>query len=272
MSDITRIVEQDYNTFFLIAGPCVVESAEICYRVGGVLQEICARLGIPYVFKSSFRKANRSAGSSYRGIGDDKAMRILADIKSNMDIPVTTDVHEVKDIDLVKEVVDIIQIPAFLCRQTDLIEAAARTRHLINIKKGQFMSGEAMMHAVQKVQMYQEHGVMLTERGNSFGYQDLIVDVRNIERMSTFATAIMDCTHATQRPNQPTGVTGGDPSEIELFAKMGLIGGAKGLFIEMHPQPTLARSDAGSMLPLAVAAPMLERLQDLATCHQRLYA
>ncbi|MCL4116961.1 UNVERIFIED_CONTAM: hypothetical protein GTU68_012369 [Idotea baltica] len=271
MNDIKRIIEQDYESFFLVAGPCAVESEDLCLTVAAELKELCQEFSIPFVFKASFRKANRTSGTSFRGIGDKKALQILKSIKNELEVPITTDVHEVCDIDLVKDVVDIIQIPAFLCRQTALLEAAASSGKLVNIKKGQFMSAHAMGLAVQKVNAISAQKVFLTERGNSFGYNDLIVDARNIDQMAEFATVIMDCTHSSQRPNQQSGVTGGNPEEIELFARLGLVSGAKGLFIEMHPDPSKALSDGASMLPLSEAKHVLPRLKALSLKMNQIY-
>ncbi|MFT6809771.1 MAG: 2-dehydro-3-deoxyphosphooctonate aldolase (KDO 8-P synthase) [Saprospiraceae bacterium] len=272
MNDLTRIIEGGYDSFFLIAGPCAVESLEVCRSVASHLIGICEALDIPFVFKASFRKANRTAGSSFRGIGDDEALDILRSIREEFQIPITTDVHEIGDVESVRDIVDIIQIPAFLCRQTALLEAAAATGRPVNIKKGQFMSVGAMSLAVEKVSSIDSQKVFLTERGNSFGYNDLIVDARNIAQMALITTTIMDCTHSSQRPNQSSGITGGNPAEIELFAKLGLVSGAKGLFIEMHPDTSRALSDGASMLPLVEANSMLSRLTDLSLNYNQIYA
>ena len=272
MTDLERILLGDYDSFFLIAGPCVVESKEVCLVVASEVQRVCKTLDIPFIFKASYRKANRTSGNSFRGIGDEEALGILQDIKTELDVAITTDVHEAIELELFQDVVDVIEIPAFLCRQTALLEAVAATGKLVNIKKGQFMSAASMTHAVQKVNSVESQKVFLTERGNSFGYNDLIVDARNIAEMAIATTTIMDCTHASQRPNQSLGITGGNPEEIELFAKLGLISGAKGLFIEMHPDPNSALSDGASMLPLEAAKYLLPRLKELSLNYNRIYA
>lgn len=246
--------------FFLLAGPCVVESEDIVMRTASALREITARLQVPFVFKSSYRKANRSSGKSFTGIGDEKALQLLAKVRAEIDVPVVTDIHTPEEAAMAAAYVDVLQIPAFLCRQTDLLEAAARTGKWVNIKKGQFLSGEVMGFAVDKVKDAGNEKVMLTERGNSFGYTDLVVDYRNIVAMSALQVpVIMDCTHALQQPNQSNGVTGGKPELIETIAKCGIAAGADGLFIETHPNPSEAKSDGANMLRLDLMESLLHK-------------
>jgi len=250
------------NELFLISGPCAVENKSICFEIADQVKEICADLGIQYIFKASFRKANRSSLNSFTGIGDEKAIQILADVKSKFDIPITTDVHTVQDVSRVAEVVDVIQIPAFLCRQTDLLIAAANSGKFVNIKKGQFMSPEAMKFAVDKVKLSGNQNVWLTERGTTFGFQDLVVDMRAIPKMKSIGVpVIMDCTHSLQEPNQSSGITGGDPSMIETIAKAATAAGANGLFIETHPDPSRALSDGKNMLPLNELESLLRKVK-----------
>lgn len=263
---LERIVKQDFQGFFLIAGPCAVESYEVCARVAERLMVLTQTLDIPYVFKASFKKANRTSGASFSTIGIDKALTSLSRVRAEFAVPILTDVHETGDLDLVKEVADFIQIPAFLCRQTDLILAAAQTQKVINIKKGQFMNGEAMKYAVEKVRSVDNQNCFLTERGNSFGYSDLVVDFTNIPILNRVSSgAIMDCTHAVQKPNQSSGITGGDPASIHLMMRAGLISGAKGLFVETHPSPQDALSDGANMLPLIEMKRFLETAHMLST-------
>ncbi len=258
---LRKIIDGDFHSFFLIAGPCVVENKEVCKSVAAECKNIAATLNIPYVFKSSYIKANRTRRDSFRSIGIDKALTILSEIKKEIDVPITTDVHEVSDIDLVKDVVDLIQIPAFLSRQSSLIEAAAATGLAVNIKKGQFMSASSMAHAVDKARGGDQHPVMITERGNSFGYSDLIVDMSNIAEMISYCNhVVMDCTHATQRPNQKSGVTSGNPRDSEVLARAALSVGARGLFIETHPSPQHALSDGSNMIALSEMHGLISRL------------
>lgn len=250
--------------FFLIAGPCVVESRQLLFDVAGAVTEICAKFGIPYVFKASYRKANRSSSSSFTGIGDAEALSYLQEVGEHFAVPVTTDIHSDGEAAVAAESVDILQIPAFLCRQTSLLHAAADTGKAVNIKKGQFMSPEAMAFAVEKVRERGNDSVGLIERGNSFGYQDLVVDFRGIPVMRRFGVpVIMDCTHSLQQPNQSSGVTGGRPELIETMARAAVAVGADGLFIETHPAPSRALSDGANMLPLERLEPLLERLSAL---------
>jgi 2-dehydro-3-deoxyphosphooctonate aldolase (KDO 8-P synthase) len=256
--------QQQYqpNNFFLIAGPCVVEGEQIVMDIAGKVSELCKKLGIPYVFKASYRKANRTSANSFTGIGDEKALELIAKAGKTFGLPTTTDVHAAHaECDLAAQYVDILQIPAFLCRQTDLLEAAARTQKIVNVKKGQFLSGASMKFAVEKIKHTGNNKVMLTDRGNSFGYQELIVDYRNIPAMQeNKVPVIMDCTHSLQQPNQTSGVTGGNPAMIGTIAKAAIAVGANGLFIETHPKPAEAKSDGANMLPLDKLEPLLEQL------------
>jgi 2-dehydro-3-deoxyphosphooctonate aldolase (KDO 8-P synthase) len=246
---------------FLIAGPCVVEGPEVVFQTAAAIRAICRDLEIPFIFKASYRKANRSSLHSFTGIGDEKALELLAGVREKYRVPVVTDVHSVPEAGLAARYVDVLQIPAFLCRQTDLLVAAAETGKPVCIKKGQFMSPEAMHFAVQKVRETGNEQVVLVERGTSFGYTDLIVDFRSIPTMQGFRVpVVMDCTHALQQPNQPEGITGGQPEFIETLAKAAVAVGVNGLFIETHPEPAKARSDGANMLPLDQLRSMLEIL------------
>ncbi|MCQ2264181.1 MAG: 3-deoxy-8-phosphooctulonate synthase [Bacteroidales bacterium] len=249
------------GNFFVIAGPCVVENREITFEVAKTASAICKELDIPYFFKASYRKANRSSLHSFTGIGDQAALQILADVKRELGLPIVTDIHTEEEAAMAAEVADIIQIPAFLSRQTSLLVAAAQTGKIVNIKKGQFLSPEAMKFAVQKVREAGNDQVMLTERGTSFGYQDLIVDFRGVKAMQANACpVVLDCTHSLQQPNQPAGVTGGHPELIETIAKAGVAVGFDGLFIETHPEPAKALSDGANMLPLNELRSLLKQL------------
>lgn len=249
------------DNFFLLAGPCVIEGEKMALDIAETIIETTSRLGIPYVFKGSYRKANRSRIDSFTGIGDLEALRILAKVKSEFGCPVVTDIHLPEEAEMAAEYVDILQIPAFLCRQTDLLVAAAHTGKAVNIKKGQFLSPEAMQFAVQKVRDAGNDDVAVTERGVSFGYQDLIVDYRGIPEMQKFGCpVILDATHSLQQPNQPKGVTGGRPDLIETIARAGIAVGVDGLFIETHQNPSVAKSDGANMLPLAQLPELLRRL------------
>ncbi len=249
------------NNFFLLAGPCVIEGEEMALDIAAQVLETTSRLNIPYVFKGSYRKANRSRIDSFTGIGDLKALEILKKVRDTFGIPVVTDIHSAEEAELAARYVDILQIPAFLCRQTDLLLAAARTGKMVNIKKGQFLSPEAMKHAVQKVRDGGNDNVSITERGVTFGYQDLIVDYRGIPEMQkNGCPVILDVTHSLQQPNQSAGVTGGRPDMIETIARAGIAVGADGIFIETHRDPSVAKSDGANMLRLDLLPTLLEHL------------
>lgn len=259
----TLFQEQTYHqhSFFLMAGPCVVESEKGALEIASTISEICKKLQIPYVFKASYRKANRTSASSFTGIGDLKALEILQQIRAVYKVPIVTDIHTAEEAKLAAPYVDILQIPAFLCRQTDLLMAAAETGKIVNIKKGQFLSGAAMRFAVEKITGTGNEKVLLTERGTTFGYQDLVVDFRNIPWMQEIGVpVVMDVTHALQQPNQTSGITGGNPQLIGTLAKAAIATGAEGLFIETHPNPSLAKSDGANMLPLNQLQSLLEQL------------
>lgn len=251
--------------FFLMAGPCAIEGEEMALRIAERVVKVTSKLGIPYVFKGSFQKANRSRIDSFTGIGDEKALKILGKVRSAFDIPVVTDIHETYQAAMAADFVDILQIPAFLCRQTDLIVAAAKTGKVVNIKKGQFLNATGMKYAAQKVVDSGNDKVILTERGNSFGYGDLVVDFTNITQMKSFGfPVVMDVTHSLQQPNSATGVTGGKPEQIETIAKASIAVGADGLFVETHPEPLKAKSDGANMLRLDLLEPLLIKLNRLA--------
>ena len=252
------------NNFFLIAGPCVVENEEMVFTIAEKVSSICKKLEIPYIFKASYRKANRTSGSSFTGIGDEKALQLIQAVGKQFNLPTTTDIHTAGEAAIAANYVDVLQIPAFLCRQTDLLLAAAATGKIVNVKKGQFVNGPSMKFAVDKIKQAGNENVWLTERGNSFGYQDLIVDYRNITWMKEIGVpVIMDCTHSLQQPNQTTGVTGGNPQLIETIAKAAIATGADGLFIETHPNPSVAKSDGANMLHLDLLKALLEKLVTL---------
>ena len=254
---------QSYNpdNFFLIAGPCVIESEELLMEVADKVSSVCKRLEIPYIFKSSYRKANRTSAASFTGIGDEAALLLLQKTGAAYQLPTVSDIHAHEEAAMAAKYADVLQIPAFLCRQTDLLIAAAETGKIINVKKGQFLSGESMKFAVDKIQKAGNNQVILTERGNSFGYQDLIVDYRNIPIMQKHhVPVVMDCTHSLQQPNQPGGVTGGNPEMIGTIAKAAIAAGADGLFIETHPNPAVAKSDGANMLKLDLIESLLEQL------------
>lgn len=257
---LDQLKYQDSGHFFLIAGPCAIEGEDMALRIAERIVQITDKRSIPYIFKGSYRKANRSRLDSFTGIGDEKALKILRKVSETFDIPVTTDIHAIPEAAMAAEYVDILQIPAFLCRQTELLVAAAKTGKMVNIKKGQFMGAAPMHYAVDKVTESGNDKVLLTERGTTFGYQDLVVDFRGIPVMQQYAPVVLDCTHSLQQPNQPGGVTGGKPALIETIARAGIAVGADGLFIETHPEPATAKSDGANMLPLDKLEPLLGRL------------
>lgn len=252
------------NRFFLLAGPCVVENQDVLFETATMLKAVSSDLDIPLVFKASYTKANRSSAGSFTGIGHEAALDLLAEVKARFGLPIVTDIHSAPEAAIAAQVADVLQIPAFLCRQTDLLQAAAATGKVVNIKKGQFLSPESMAFARDKVTVAGNERVMLTERGTTFGYHDLIVDYRGIPIMKALGKpVILDCTHALQQPNQSSGVTGGKPELIETIAKCGIAAGADGLFIETHPQPSRAMSDGANMLPLSEFGPLMKKLVKL---------
>lgn len=254
----------DKDNFFLIAGPCVVESEELVFEVAEKVSAICKRHSIPFIFKASYKKANRTSASSYSGLGDKTGLEIIRKAAQHFTLPSTTDIHSEKEAAMAAEYVDVLQIPAFLCRQTELLVAAAQTNKIVNVKKGQFVSGEAMKFAVEKIKGAGNNKVMLTERGTTFGYQDLVVDYRNIPLMQQKdVPVIMDCTHSLQQPNQTSGITGGNPKLIGTIAKAAIAAGADGLFIETHPDPACAKSDGANMLRLELLEELLVKLVTL---------
>ena len=258
------ITYQDFihsENFFLLAGPCVIEGEEMALRIAEKIVRITDKLHIPYVFKGSYRKANRSRIDSFTGIGDEKALKVLAKVRKTFDVPVVTDIHAPHEAEMAAEYVDVLQIPAFLCRQTDLLVAAAKTQKIVNIKKGQFLAPDSMKFAAEKVVDAGNSNVMLTERGTTFGYQDLVVDFRGIPEMKSFGyPVILDATHSLQRPNQTSGVTGGQPQLIETIAKAGIASGVDGLFMETHEDPSVAKSDGANMLKLDLLEDLLVKL------------
>ncbi|MCO6496238.1 MAG: 3-deoxy-8-phosphooctulonate synthase [Chitinophagaceae bacterium] len=257
LKDLFKGQDYDPDLFFLIAGPCVVEGEELLTTVATEVSQMCRNLGIPYVFKASYRKANRTSEKSFTGIGDEKALELLKKTGETFGLPVTSDIHTAEEAAMAAEYINVLQIPAFLSRQTDLLHAAGKTGKIVNIKKGQFLSGGSMKFAVDKVRATGNEKVMLTERGNFFGYTDLVVDFRNIPVMrENQVPVIMDCTHSLQQPNQTSGVTGGNPELIGTMAKAAIATGADGLFIETHPEPAVAKSDGANML-------RLDRLENL---------
>ena len=261
LKDLFTGQSYDENNFFFLAGPCVVESEELLEEVAEKVAAICKNLGIPYIFKSSYRKANRSSGSSFSGLGDDIALKMLQKVGKKYSLPVVTDIHTAEEAAVAAKHVDVLQIPAFLCRQTDLLIAAAQTGKIVNVKKGQFASGEAMKFAVEKIRNAGNDKILLTERGTTFGYQDLVVDYRNIPAMQAHGVpVVMDVTHSLQQPNQSTGITGGNPQLISTIAKAAIATGADGLFIETHPNPAVAKSDGANMLKLDLLEGLLEQL------------
>lgn len=262
--DINNLNFTKENTFFLIAGPCVIESREETFEIANTLKTVTEKLNIPFIFKGSFKKANRTRLNSFTGIGDESAINILKEVKKELKLPVTTDVHCIDDIKKVENIVDILQIPAFLCRQTDLLIYAAKTGKYINIKKGQFLSAENMKYAIEKITSNSNNNVLATERGNMFGYNDLVVDFRSIPIMKEFdVPVVLDITHSLQQPNMSSGITGGKPKFIETIAKAGIAVGADGIFLETHPDPQSAKSDGENMLKLDLVEDLLLKLKKI---------
>jgi|SRR5690625_2328629 len=260
LSNIPKIKNTDSDNFFLLAGPCAIEGEEMALKIAEKIVEVTDKLKIPYIFKGSFKKANRSRIDSFTGIGDEKALKILRKVSETFDTPTVTDIHEVEDAERAAEYVDVLQIPAFLVRQTDLVVAAAKTGKAVNLKKGQFMSPESMEHAVKKVTDSGNEMAMITDRGTMFGYQDLIVDFRGIPTMRKYAPVVLDTTHSLQQPNQSSGVTGGRPDMIETIARAGIVNEVDGLFLETHFDPKSAKSDAANMLDLKYLEKLLSNL------------
>ena len=260
MVAIPKLKHTDSNNFFLLCGPCAIEGEDMALRIAEKVVSITDKLQIPYVFKGSFKKANRSRIDSFTGIGDEKALEILHKVSETFDVPTITDIHEVSDAALAAQYVDVLQIPAFLVRQTDLVVAAAKTGKVVNLKKGQFMSPEAMKHAVQKVKDAGNEKAWITDRGTMFGYQDMVVDFRGIPTMRQYAPTVLDVTHSLQQPNQSVGVTGGRPEMIETIARAGVVNNVDGLFIETHFDPANAKSDGANMLHLDKLESLLTHL------------
>ena len=259
--ELYRKLKDNSNNFFLMAGPCVIENEQMPFEICEKLKEICERLDIDLIFKASYRKANRSKIDSFSGIGDEKALKILGEIRKKYSLPVVTDIHSAEEAEMAAKYVDILQIPAFLCRQTDLLLAAAKTNKIINIKKGQFLSAQSMKHVADKVLSVGNEKIILTDRGTMFGYQDLIVDFRSIPIMQSFNfPVVMDITHSLQQPNQSEGVSGGMPQMISTIAKAAIAVGANGIFMETHPNPSQALSDGKNMLALDQVESLLEKL------------
>ena len=258
---IPNLANYNNQSFFLLAGPCAIEGESIAFEIAEHLVELCQSLKIPLVFKGSYRKANRSRLDSFTGIGDEKALKILQKVGQTFNVPVVTDIHDAQEAAIAAEYVDVLQIPAFLCRQTDLLVAAAKTGKTVNVKKGQFMSAESMQFAVDKIRQSGNDSVILTERGNTFGYQDLIIDYRGIPEMKrNNVPVVLDVTPSLQQPNQSSGVTGGKPKLIETMAKAAIAVGVDGLFMETHPNPSVAKSDGANMLDMKLMRPLLEKL------------
>ncbi len=260
LNKIPKIKHTTSNNFFLLAGPCAIEGEEMAMQIAEKIVKITDKLEIPYIFKGSFKKANRSRIDSFTGIGDEKALKILRKVSETFDIPTVTDIHEISDAKMAAEYVDVLQIPAFLVRQTDLVVAAANTGKVVNLKKGQFMSPESMKHAVTKVTDCNNQQVVITDRGTMFGYQDMIVDFRGIPTMRQYAPVVLDVTHSLQQPNQSAGVTGGRPEMISTIARAGIATGADGIFIETHFDPSNAKSDGANMLNLNLLEKLLTDL------------
>lgn len=261
LQDLFKNQDYDPKNFFLIAGPCVIEEQSLIEQIASEVSGICKDLGIPYVFKASYRKANRTSATSFTGLGDELGLDLLKKTGEKFNLPTTTDIHAADEAAMAAQYADILQIPAFLCRQSDLLQAAGETGKIVNIKKGQFISGEAMKFAVEKIRRTGNEKIILTERGTTFGYQDLVVDYRNIPIMQSHGVpVVMDCTHALQQPNQTSGVTGGNPQMIGTIAKAAIATGAEGLFIETHPDPSKALSDGANMLRLELLKDLLIEL------------
>ena len=259
--ELYKKLKDNSNNFFLMAGPCVIENEQMPFEICEKLKEICEKLDIDLIFKASYRKANRSKIDSFSGIGDEKALKILGEIRKKYALPVVTDIHSAEEAEMAADYVDILQIPAFLCRQTDLLLAAAKTNKIINIKKGQFLSAQSMKHVADKVLSVGNEKIILTDRGTMFGYQDLIVDFRSIPIMQSFnLPVVMDITHSLQQPNQSEGVSGGMPQMISTIAKAAIAVGANGIFMETHPNPSQALSDGKNMLALDQVESLLEKL------------
>ena len=263
LQDIPKLKHTTSDNFFLLAGPCAIESETMALQIAEKVCTITDALEIPYIFKGSFKKANRSRIDSFTGIGDEKALKILRKVSETFDIPTVTDIHEVSDAAVAAQYVDVLQIPAFLVRQTDLVVAAAKTGKVVNLKKGQFMSPEAMKHAVQKVKDAGNENAWITDRGTMFGYQDMIVDFRGIPTMRAFAPTVLDVTHSLQQPNQTSGVTGGRPDMIETIARAGIVNNVDGLFIETHFDPSNAKSDGANMLHIDHLEKLLTNLTSI---------
>ncbi len=257
---IPNIKHTKSGNFFLLAGPCAIESEEMAFTICEKIQEVTDKLEIPFIFKGSFRKANRSRIDSFTGIGDQKALEILKKVGQHFNVPTVTDIHEASDAAFAAKYVDVLQIPAFLVRQTNLVVAAAKTGKVVNLKKGQFMSADAMQHAVKKVTDSGNNQVWITDRGTMFGYQDMLVDFRGIPTMQKYAPVVLDITHSLQQPNQASGVTGGKPELIETIAKAGIAVGVDGVFLETHHDPSIAKSDGANMLKLDYLEDLLSKL------------
>ena len=264
LTDLFAGQTYDEKNFFLIAGPCVVESEELIMEVADKVSVICKNIGIPYIFKASYRKANRTSANSFTGIGDEAALALVKKVGDKYKLPTTSDIHAHEEAAMAAKYIDILQIPAFLCRQTDLLIAAGETGKIVNVKKGQFLSGPSMKFAVEKIKNTGNEKIILTERGTTFGYQDLVVDYRNIPWMQEYKVpVVMDVTHSLQQPNQTTGITGGNPQLIGTIAKAAIAVGANGLFIETHPNPAVAKSDGANMLKLDLLEGLLQQLGKL---------
>ncbi len=264
LKHLPRIKHSDSGNFFLIAGPCVVEDSDMPEAIGDHIMHICKKLEIPFIFKASYKKANRSKADSFTGIGDIPALEAIQRVGVNLDLPTITDIHSEAEAKMAANYVDILQIPAFLCRQTELLQAAGRTGKYVSIKKGQFVSAASMAFAAEKIKITGNNKIMLTERGSMFGYYDLVVDFRNIAIMRSFGyPVVLDVTHSLQQPNQATGVSGGMPEMIATIAKAGIAAGADGIFLETHPNPATAKSDGANMLPLDQLNDLLIKLTSI---------